>query len=108
MDTASPSVTFPSATKAKGGVIGKLSRTCAANATLCLALIVILIIIIIVMYVYYHGLFGLGPYSEAKTVKKGGGRKRKSGFNDDEPGSAASDDKADPETERLIDTINSQ
>jgi hypothetical protein len=104
----SQSDSFPSSPKSKG-LFGRLSRACAANASVCLALIIVLITIIIVMYVYYHGLFGLGPFITAKTQKKNG-RKKKSGFTNDEDaeGSLAPDDKADAETEKLIDTINSQ
>lgn len=101
-------VTFPSSPKSKG-LFGRLSRACATNASVCLALIIVLITIIVVMYVYYHGLFGLGPYASVKMAKKSG-RKKKSGFTSDEDteGGQASDGKADAETERLIDTINSQ
>ncbi len=101
-------VAFPSSPKSKG-LFGRLSRVCATNASVCLALVIVLITIIVVMYVYYHGLFGLGPYASVKTAKKSG-RKKKSGFINDEDGGGASaaDEKADAETEKLIDTINSQ
>ena len=69
---------------------------------MALAVIVVLVILVIGLYVYYHGLLFLGPY--AKAGGKGSrGRKKKDGGSD---GGDGSEERADPETERLIDSIN--
>lgn len=114
MDTANRQVTFvPSQSSAPvkvkgGGIFGKLSRTCASNGGTCLAIIIILAVVVIAMYVYYHGLFGIGPYSGSKSTgdKKAGFRKKKP-TDDDAATDSPKDERADPQTERLIDTINS-
>jgi len=89
----------------KKSIVAKLATSVAGHAYASLAIIVVLLILVIGLYVYYHGLFFLGPYASAK---KGGFRpKKKKGGDDssaeDAPGPSA---KGDPETERLIDSIN--
>ena len=54
------------------------------------------------MYVCYHGLIGIGPYCGKPTAPAKRSSKRKKP-DDDDPGAS---DKGDPETERLINTIN--
>jgi hypothetical protein len=69
---------------------------------MALAVVVVLLILVIGLYVYYHGFLFLGPY--AKCAPRRGKAKKDSGGG----GGDASDDRGDPETERLIEAINHQ
>lgn len=85
----------------KKSFVAKLATSVAGHAYMSLAIIIVLLILVIGLYVYYHGLFFLGPYASAK---KGGFRSKKKKDPGDE--SSAEEAKGDPETERLIDSIN--
>jgi hypothetical protein len=76
----------------KGSFVSSCADAVAGNAYLSLAVMVVLTVLLIGLWVYYHGIFGLGPYASGSP----------------KPGKKASDanDDADPETERLIKTIN--
>jgi hypothetical protein len=76
----------------------------ASNPCTSLAIIAVLTILVVGMYVYYHGFLFLGPY--APRVAKRGAQGSEKGA---DKGSAADKDsaKGDPETERLIESINS-
>jgi len=84
----------------KKSFVAKLAASVAGHAYMSLAIIIVLLILVIGLYVYYHGLFFLGPYASTK----GGPRPKKKKDSGDESG--AEDAKGDPETERLIDSIN--
>lgn len=79
---------------------GRLAAGVARHAHLSLALIVVLAVLVVGMYVYYHGVSVLGPYAGRRKAAGGAGR----------AGAAADPDGADgdPETERLIESINGQ
>lgn len=87
----------------KKSFVAKMASAVASHAYLSLAVIVVLVILVIGLYVYYHGFLFLGPYASGG---KGGFRSKKK--KDEGGGDPGSDEKGDPETERLIDTINRQ
>lgn len=99
---AAPAAMRP-AGPAKKTFVAKMAGAVAGHAYMSLAIIVVLVILVIGLYVYYHGFLFLGPYAKHG---KGGFRaakgKRKDS-DDAEPGA-----QGDPETERLIDSINSR
>lgn len=89
---------------AKKSFFAKMAGAVAGHAYMSLAIIVVLVILVIGLYVYYHGFLSLGPYAKHG---KGGFRAAKGKHKDSddaEPGA----EKGDPETERLIDSINSR
>jgi hypothetical protein len=88
----------------KKSLVAKLAASVAGHAYMSLALIIVLLILVIGLYVYYHGLFFLGPYASAQRSTKGGAKKKGSSGASDETDTG--DAKGDPETERLIDSIN--
>lgn len=73
--------------------VARLAAAVAGHAYWSLAAIIVLTLLVVGLYVYYHGFFFLGPYAH----KPKGGRAKKGG--EDEA-------QGDPETERLIDSIN--
>jgi putative methionine-R-sulfoxide reductase with GAF domain len=79
---------------AKTTFVAKMAGAVAAHARMSLAVIVVLAALVIGIYVYYHGILWLGPYAG----RGGRAAKAKRKAADAEPG--------DPETERLIDSIN--
>jgi hypothetical protein len=80
------------AAPAKGTFMATCAAAIANNAYMSLAVLVVLVILVIGLWVYYRGLFGFGPYaSPSKAGKKA---------------AAEGDGDSDPETERLIETIN--
>lgn len=102
---AAPLAQFARPAPAKKSVVAKLASAVAGHAYMSLAVIVVLVILIIGMYVYYHGLLFLGPYASRKAgfKSKSKGKKGKDKDSDDED-----DVKGDPETEKLIQSINQQ
>ena len=86
---------------------------------LTIAIIIILVLIIAFGYVYYRGVWKFGPYVTCicKTLPKGGGKNYSSKTDSASTGggaasagggaASATDAKGDPETEKLINTINS-
>jgi len=87
----------------KKSLVTKMAGTVASHAHASLALIIVLTVLLIGVYVYYHGLLFLGPY--ARPRKSRASKKRK---DDDDADQGAQEQKGDPETERLIDSINSR
>jgi len=83
----------------KKSLVGRLAAAVAGHAYLALAAIIVLTLLVIGLYVYYHGLFFLGPY--AAPPPKGRAKKK-----DRDSGAGADEAQGDPETERLIDSIN--
>jgi hypothetical protein len=78
-------------------IVTRMTSFLAGHAHMTLAIIIVLIVLVIGLFVYYHGLLFLGPYASAKAGFKSKERKK------DADEDAA---KADPETEKLIATIN--
>lgn len=112
------SSTAPSAAgpASKGnGPFCRLARVCAAHGATCLALIIVLILVIVALYVYYHGILSFGPYASGaagglmatRASSRGGARATASRRKKADDGGPP-DEKTDSETEKLIDTINSQ
>ncbi len=87
---------------AKKSFIAKIAGSIASHAYMSLAIIIVLIILVIGIYVYYHGFLFLGPYAKKSGFRPG--KKRPAGGGD----AGAGDEAGDPETERLIDSINHQ
>jgi hypothetical protein len=89
-----------------------MARFVAARSYMSLAVIVVLLILVIGGYIYYHGLFMFGPYAAGRTSARKGGttskRKRGTAAADTPAEDALDDSTADPETERLIESINKQ
>ena len=85
-------------------LVARMVAKVAANPCTSLAIIAVLTILVVGLYVYYQGFMFLGPY--APRVTKRGARGAEKGAEKD---SAADKDsaKGDPETERLIESINS-
>jgi len=75
-------------------LVTRLTAAVAGHARFSLAVIIVLLITTIGVYVYYHGLFFLGPFS------KGGRAPR------EKSDAGSGEAKGDPETDRLIETIN--
>jgi hypothetical protein len=90
---------------AKKTLVAKMAGAVAGHAYMSLAIIVVLVILVIGIYVYYHGLLFLGPYAKHG---KGGFRTAKGGKRKDPDDADPAAEKGDPETERLIDSINSR
>lgn len=82
---------------ASTGILGTLTHACATHASHCVAIIAALVFIIIAILVYHRGVFGFGPYARPLA---GRGHPRADKKDDVGP--------PDPETEKLIQTINSQ
>ena len=85
-----------------------MARFVAARSYMSLAVIVVLLILVIGGYIYYHGLFMFGPYAAGRTSARKGGTTSKRAAADTPAEDALDDSTADPETERLIDSINNQ
>lgn len=90
----------------------KLAGAVAGHAQAALALIVVLAVLVVGLYVYYHGVWVLGPYAAASVAAgaaggSGGSPKRKAAAKAVKAAAKAPADEDDPETERLIDAINS-
>ena len=88
----------------KGGGSGRLKTLVGAHPSAALAVIVILALLVVFLYALYRGLFGLGGGAQRqKADRLAAGRparpKKPAAKSDGD-----SDD--DPETERLIDSIN--
>ena len=79
---------------------------CASHGSISLSIIILLVIIVIFMLIYYRGALGLGPYFAAAATRAGSKREKRGKKSEDS--SKTTDGPADAETERLIDTINSQ
>ncbi len=97
--TGAPALAPAVATPTRKSFVAKMASSIASHAYMSLAIIIVLAIVIVAMFVYYHGLFFLGPYAKGAGPRA----RRKKEAADDQP---ASEDAADPETERLIDSIN--
>jgi hypothetical protein len=91
----------PAAPSGRKSIVSRLASVLSSHAHLTLAIVVVLVVIIIGMFIYYHGLLFLGPYAKA-GFKSGSAARRKKAEGDEDEESA----KADPETEKLIATIN--
>jgi hypothetical protein len=106
--SAAPAGAGPPAPKKP--LVAKLAARVAAHAYMSLAIIIVLLILVFGLVVYYRGLWFLGPYAAgALRGKKGArGKKKDQGGGEGAPGALGSDEKGDPETERLIDSINRQ
>jgi hypothetical protein len=94
-----PTYSDPAASAARPGapkkaLASRLAGAVASHAYASLALIIVLVILVVGLYTYYHGILFLGPYA------KGGKGKKKDKASDEGEVSG------DPETERLIDSIN--
>ena len=92
---------------AKKMFIAKMAGVVAGHAYMSLAIIVVLVILVIGLSVYYRGFLFLGPYAQhskgAPRAANGGKRK-----DPGDPGADQGAEKGDPETERLIDSINTR
>jgi len=89
---------LPVSSTGKASIMSRMAGTVARHSFMSLAIIIVLIIIVIGMMVYYRGFLFLGPYASGGKKNK----KKPSADGDD----AAGEERADPETERLIDSIN--
>ena len=90
---------------AKKSFVARLAGAVSSHAYLSLAVIVVLLILVIWLCIYYRGFLFLGPYVHAPPKTK----KRKFTAAADEASVPIDvDEKGDPETERLIDNINSK
>jgi hypothetical protein len=88
---------------AKKSFIGKLAGSVAAHAYLSLAIIIVLLILVLGLVVYYRGFLFLGPYASSTRGHKPTRKRKESG---DASGVAADEPPGDPETEKLIESIN--
>ena len=100
---AAPMAALRPAGPAKKPLVAKMAGMVASHAHASLAIIIVLTVLLLGLYIYYHGLFFLGPY--ARPRKSRATKKRK---DEDEADQGAQKQKGDPETERLIDSINSR
>lgn len=107
----------------KKSIFGRLAGSCSRHGSLCLAIITVLTITLVVLLVYYRGVWILGPYAVCTSDKRVKSKKKPSkkqdetssrgdGEDEEQPGSPSKDSKgaptrADDETERLIDAIQS-
>ena len=91
----------PAAHPVKKSLLSATANAVACHSYMSLAIIVILIIMVIGLYVYYHGILGLGPFASRGPAARKPGARGKVKEADDK-----NDEKSDPETERLIDSIN--
>lgn len=73
---------------------------------MALAVIVVLLMLVIGEYIYYHGIFALGPYASARGPTRTASKRKRKASSSASALDAASE--ADPETERLIESINQQ
>jgi hypothetical protein len=97
----------PIAVPAKKSFIAKLAGAVSNHAYLSLAVIVVLLIIVIGLVVYYRGLLFLGPYAPGARRGKGPHKKKKDeGGAEGGASGSGPDAQGDPETEKLIDSIN--
>jgi hypothetical protein len=90
------------ATSPKKPLAARLAGAVANHAYASLAIIIVLLILVIGLVVYYRGFLFLGPYAGKRAGARGSRRK------DPGPDEGGADDKGDPETERLIESINRQ
>jgi len=93
--------TAPATATPKAPLISKMSGSVTAHPQIALAIIVVLVIVVIGMYIYYHGALSVGPFSTPSDKSKSNAKS--SSDNDPE-----SDYVSDPETEQLINSINSK
>ena len=77
-----------------------MADTVAGNPFMSLAIIVVLLIVVVGLYTYYHGILCLGPYVSTGAAASRSSRARGKAPEIDDAA------KGDPETERLIDSIN--
>jgi len=83
---------------------GRLAAGIAGHPYLALAAIIVLTLLVVGIYAYYHGIFFLGPYAPPSGASRASGAR---GKKKDRAAAAAGDEaQGDPETERLIDSIN--
>jgi hypothetical protein len=99
----------------KKSLFTRLADTVAGSPKMSLTIIIVLVILLIGGYIYYHGLWFLGPYAHGRPARAGLKRKNSDPAlgGAEEPGGGAADkglpadkDEGDPETERLIKSIN--
>jgi hypothetical protein len=102
---ATPRPTGPGAPRKS--FVARLAASVASHAYMSLAIIVVLVILVIGVYVYYHGFLFLGPYAGRRPGRPASHRKKRAEAGADE-GAGDADDRGDPETERLIESINRQ
>jgi hypothetical protein len=100
-----PDLSGRPAASAKKAPIAKMAGIVAKHAYMSLAIIIVLVILVLGMHIYYHGFLFLGPYAKPS---KGGFRSAKSNKRKGADDADAESQKGDPETERLIDSINSR
>lgn len=112
METTDQPASAPAAASAtsqeKSGFIGKWAGWCSRHGGLSFAIIVILVVLVIVMFIYYNGYFGLGQGRGSRFLKgaSGSGRKKKESARNTAQAGGDDEGRGDPETERLIDSIN--
>ena len=84
----------------KKSFMARLTGAVAAHSSMALAAIVVLAVLLVATIVYYRGLLFLGPYAGRAGFAAGAVAAAPSGA------AAAPAAKGDPETERLIESIN--
>lgn len=102
----------PMAAPKKPGLLAGAASWVATHASAAMGLIIVLIVLVVVMFVYYHGIGFIGPYAktggDGKAAARGGGTKGGGGSGGGKREHAEAEPQPDPETARLINTINSQ
>lgn len=85
------------ATSAPPSLVGKMTTAVGSNPGMALAALVVLTVALVSALVYYRGFMSFGPYAKGRPARAAKAA----------AAAAPAEEKGDPETERLIASINS-